>query len=117
VHARGFAAAARRAPLPAERPVVPISGVVSYARFSTNLDFGRPERNDMATRKKKESAAATSGGAKKLTRSELKQKIRELKRKRKEAGTHSAKAKVHEFNEQLHVWRRKLRKAARHQSA
>jgi hypothetical protein len=40
-----------------------------------------------------------------------------LKKKRQEAGTHSAKAKVHEFNEQLHVWRRKLRKAARHKQA
>jgi len=68
----------------------------------------------MATRKKKESPAGT---AKKLSRADLKQKIRELKKKRKEAGEHSAKAKVNEFNEQLHVWRRKLRKAARHHQA
>lgn len=64
----------------------------------------------MATRKKK----ASSEDAKPLTRAELKQKIRELKKKRQDAGAHSAKAKVNEFNEQLHVWRRKLRKAARH---
>ena len=66
----------------------------------------------MATRKKKDAA-----GAQKLTRSEIKQKIRQLKKQRADAGTHSAKSKVHEYNEQLHVWRRKLRKAARHQSA
>ena len=71
----------------------------------------------MATRKKKEPGASAASGTKKLTRTELKQKIRELKKKRQEAGTHSAKAKVHEFNEQLHVWRRKLRKAARHKQA
>jgi hypothetical protein len=66
----------------------------------------------MATRKKKDAA-----GSKKLTRAEIKQKIRALKKQRADAGTHSAKAKVHEYNEQLHVWRRKLRKAARHQAA
>lgn len=64
----------------------------------------------MATRKKK---AASTDPAKKLTRSDLKQKIRELKKQRSAAGEHSAKAKVEEFNEQLRVWRRKLRKAAR----
>ena len=68
----------------------------------------------MATRKKKDAAA---GATKKLTKSELKQKIRELKKQRKEAGQHSAKAKVHGYNEQLHVWRRKLRKAARRKKA
>jgi ribosome assembly protein YihI (activator of Der GTPase) len=66
----------------------------------------------MATRKKK----ASGDPAKKLTKSELKQKIRDLKKQRKEAGAHSAKAKVNEYNEQLHVWRRKLRKAARKQA-
>ena len=72
----------------------------------------------MATRKKKESGeGAASRTTKTFTRAELKQRIRELKKKRQEAGTHSAKAKVHEFNEQLHVWRRKLRKAARHKQA
>jgi len=72
----------------------------------------------MATRKKKASSeGGASADAKKLTRAELKQKIRELKKKRQDAGTHSAKAKVEEFNEQLHVWRRKLRKAARHKQA
>jgi len=69
----------------------------------------------MATRKKKEPGAASAGV--KRTRAEIKQKIRELKKKRDEAGTHSAKAKVNEFNEQLHVWRRKLRKAARQKQA
>jgi len=63
----------------------------------------------MATRKKKASSeGGASADAKKLTRAELKQQ---------DAGTHSAKAKVHEFNEQLHVWRRKLRKAARQKQA
>jgi hypothetical protein len=66
----------------------------------------------MATRKKKDAA-----GAKTHTRAEIKQKIRALKKQRTEAGTHSAKSKVHEYNEQLHVWRRKLRKAARHHAA
>jgi hypothetical protein len=64
----------------------------------------------MATRKKK----AAAGDGKKLTRSDLKQKIRELKKLRSEAGQHSARAKVNEFNEQLRVVRRRLRKAARH---
>jgi len=68
----------------------------------------------MATRKKK---AASPDAAKILTRSDLKQKIRDLKRQRTEAGQKSAKAKVHEYNEQLRVWRRKLKKAARHKAA
>lgn len=68
----------------------------------------------MATRKKK---AAATESAKTLTRSDLKQKIRALKKQREEAGSHSAKAKVSEYNEQLRVWRRKLRKAARHHAA
>jgi hypothetical protein len=68
----------------------------------------------MATRKKK---AASTDSAKKLTRSDLKQKIRELKKQRTDAGSHSAKSKVSEFNKQLRVWRRKLRKAARHKAA
>jgi hypothetical protein len=68
----------------------------------------------MATRKKK---AASSDPAKKLTRSDFKLKIRELKKKRVEAGSHSARAKVNEFNEELRIWRRKLRKAARHKAA
>ena len=68
----------------------------------------------MATRKKK---AASSDPAKKLTKSDLKVKIRELKKKRNEAGSHSARAKVDEFNEELRIWRRKLRKAARHKAA
>jgi hypothetical protein len=68
----------------------------------------------MATRKKK---AASPDAEKKLTRSDFKQKIRELKKQRTEAGQHSAKSKVHEYNEQLRVWRKKLRKAARHKAA
>ncbi|HET6349051.1 MAG TPA: hypothetical protein VFH88_08210 [Candidatus Krumholzibacteria bacterium] len=68
----------------------------------------------MATRKKKDAASAAP---KTLTRADLKQKIRELKKKRSEAGQHSAKTKVNEFNSQLRVWRRKLRKAARHKTA
>lgn len=61
--------------------------------------------------------SAADGSTKKLTKSELKQKIRELKKQRKEAGKHSAKAKVHGYNEELHIWRRKLRKAARKKKA
>ena len=68
----------------------------------------------MATRKKK---AASTDEKKALTRSDFKAKIRALKKQRSEAGSHSAKAKVNEFNEQLRVWRRKLRKAARHKAA
>jgi hypothetical protein len=72
----------------------------------------------MATRKKKGAAgSASTDGAKELSRADIKQKIRALKKQRAEAGTHSAKSKVHEYNEQLHVWRRKLRKAARHKQA
>ncbi|HKW15506.1 MAG TPA: hypothetical protein VJS69_13555 [Candidatus Krumholzibacteria bacterium] len=72
----------------------------------------------MATRKKKGAAgSAGADGGKKLSRAEIKQKIRALKKQRTEAGTHSAKAKVNEYNKQLHVWRRKLRKAARHKQA
>jgi hypothetical protein len=67
----------------------------------------------MATRKK---TSASPDSAKKLTRSDLKQKIRELKKQRAEAGQHSAKAKVSEYNQLLRVWRRKLRKAARHKA-
>jgi hypothetical protein len=92
---------------------VAIWGVVSYARFDAKPHFGFFERNDMATRKKK---AAASDSPKKMSRSDLKKKIRELKKQRAEAGQHSAKAKVHEFNEQLHTFRRKLRKAARHKA-
>lgn len=68
----------------------------------------------MATRKKK---TASSDSAKKLSRSDMKQKIRALKKQRADAGSHSAKSKVNEFNEQLRVWRRKLRRAARHKAA
>jgi hypothetical protein len=71
----------------------------------------------MATRKNKAAGSAGAGGAKTRSRAEIKQKIRALKKQRAEAGTHSAKSKVHEYNEQLHVWRRKLRKAARHKQA
>ena len=67
----------------------------------------------MATRKKK----APSDATRKPSRSDLKQKIRELKKQRSTAGASSQKAKVGEYNEQLRVWRRKLRKAARHKAA
>ena len=52
-----------------------------------------------------------------LSAYEKEQKIRDLKKQRTEAGSHSAKSKVNEFNEQLRVWRRKLRRAARHKAA
>ena len=71
----------------------------------------------MATRKKRDAAGNASTGGAKLSRADIKQKIRALKKQRAEAGTHSAKAKVHEYNEQLRVWRRKLHKAARHKQA
>src|SRR5262245_21236076 len=75
-------------------------GLLYHTRAFRQTPISTAERNDMATRKKKASSeGGASTGAKKLTRAELKQKIRELKKKRQDAGTHSAKAKVHEFNE------------------
>lgn len=51
-----------------------------------------------------------------LTRAELKQKIRALKKERANAGERMAKSKVEEFNTQLRLYRRRLRYAARHAS-
>lgn len=70
-------------------------------------------------------AAATVGEAKRgrvgknarLSRAELKQRIRALKKERSSAGERMAKAKVEEFNTQLRQFRRKLRRAARHKTA
>jgi hypothetical protein len=52
-----------------------------------------------------------------LTRAELKEKIRALKKERANAGERMAKAKVEEFNSQLRLFRRRLRYAARHKRA
>lgn len=49
-----------------------------------------------------------------LTRAEYKQKIRALKKDRATAGERMAKSKVEEFNTQLRLYRRRLRRAARH---
>jgi len=54
---------------------------------------------------------------KKTTRSDIKQKIRALKKERATAGQRAAKAKVEEFNTQLRVYRRMLRRMARHKKA
>jgi hypothetical protein len=66
-------------------------------------------------------AAASTGGRRgknaRLTRAELKQRIRELKKERATAGERMAKSKVEEFNTQLRMYRRKLRRAARHKPA
>jgi len=51
-----------------------------------------------------------------LTRSDLKQRIRALKKERATAENRAAKAKVEEFNTKLRIWRKKLRKAARKKS-
>jgi hypothetical protein len=63
--------------------------------------------------------AGRSGRGKnvRLSRSEMKQRIRELKKERATAGERKAKAKVEEFNTQLRLFRRKLRRAARHKAA
>ena len=67
---------------------------------------------------------SASGGARsgrrgknaRLTRAELKQKIRALKKDRSSAGERMAKSKVEEFNTQLRLYRRRLRWAARHKA-
>jgi hypothetical protein len=61
------------------------------------------------TRKKKTADAGT-----KMSRTDIKRKIRELKKERAVAGGRAAKSKVEEFNAQLRVYRRRLRRAARH---
>jgi hypothetical protein len=52
-----------------------------------------------------------------MTRAEYKQKIRALKKERATAGERMAKSKVEEFNTQLRLYRRRLRRAARHKTA
>ena len=63
----------------------------------------------------------TSGGKRgrnaRMTRAELKQKIRALKKERSNFGEKHAKSKVEEFNAQLRTFRRRLKYAARHKSA
>ena len=63
--------------------------------------------------------ASRSGKGKnaRLSRTEMKQRIRELKKERSTAGERKAKSKVEEFNTQLRMYRRKLRRAARHKAA
>jgi len=60
-------------------------------------------------RRKKHEVAAES----KMSRSDIKQKIRALKKERATAGARNAKSKVEEFNALLRVYRRRLRRAAR----
>jgi len=79
----------------------------------------------LAAMKKNELVRLLSGGAPpgkrgrnaRLTRAELKQKIRALKKDRASAGERMAKSKVEEFNTQLRRYRRRLRRAARHKAA
>ena len=52
-----------------------------------------------------------------MSRAELKQKIRALKKDRDNAGERMAKSKVEEFNNQIRLLRRRLRWAARHNAA
>jgi hypothetical protein len=97
-----------------ERLVVGFSGVVSYRRFDAKLQFARLKGTAMAriTRPKKSATDPT----KKMTRSDIKQKIRALKKERATAGERAAKSKVEEFNTQLRVYRRMLRRMARRES-
>lgn len=67
-------------------------------------------------------AAAPAGGGRRgknarISRAEMKQRIRALKKERATAGERMAKSKVEEFNTQLRMYRRRLRYAARHKSA
>jgi hypothetical protein len=64
------------------------------------------------TRKK----TGVARGSTKLSRSDLKQKIRALKKERTTASARMAKSKVEEFNLQLRIYRRILRRAARHKT-
>jgi len=68
----------------------------------------------MARTTRRKTAATDKTG--KLSRSDLKQKIRALKKERAKAGERAAKAKVEEFNTQLRIYRRLLRRAARHKA-
>ena len=77
----------------------------------------------VAAMKKDELVNLLSGGGSRkrgknarLTRAELKQKIRALKSDRATAGERMAKSKVEEFNTQLRRYRRRLRWAARHKA-
>ena len=67
------------------------------------------------------SGGTTAGGRRgrnaRMTRAELKAKIRALKKDRASAGERMAKSKVEEFNSQLRLYRRRLRRAARHKAA
>lgn len=67
------------------------------------------------------STSAASGGKRgknaRLSRAEMKQRIRALKKERSTAGERMAKAKVEEFNAQIRLYRRRLRRAARHKAA
>ena len=70
-------------------------------------------------------SSATTGGERRgrigknarLSRAEMKQRIRALKKERATAGERMAKSKVEEFNTKLRLYRRRLRYAARHKSA
>ena len=65
----------------------------------------------------KEQQSGKRGRNARMTRAELKQKIRALKKERANFGEKHAKSKVEEFNAQLRTFRRRLRYAARHKSA
>ena len=69
----------------------------------------------------KKDQASSAGGKRgrnaRMTRAELKQRIRALKKERANAGDRHAKSKVEEFNSQLRMFRRRLRYAARHKSS
>jgi len=83
----------------------------------------------LAAMKKDELVQLLSGGAAespksgrrgknaRLSRAELKQRIRALKKERASAGERMAKSKVEQFNDQLRLYRRRLRRAARHKAA
>ena len=84
----------------------------------------------LASMKKDELVKLLSGGASattesgrrrgknaRISRAEMKQRIRALKKERATAGERMAKSKVEEFNTQLRLYRRRLRYAARHKSA
>jgi len=83
----------------------------------------------LASMKKDELLKLLSGGASattesgrigknaRLSRAEMKQRIRALKKERATAGERMAKSKVEEFNTKLRLYRRRLRYAARHKSA
>jgi hypothetical protein len=64
----------------------------------------------MATSRKKKVVETAS----KMSRTDIKQKIRALKKERATANERAARAKVDEFNVQLKIYRRRLRRAARH---